>query len=210
MNNRILFAGNELRFEGVAMQRTLLNDLLAWKAKPERKPVLIDGARQTGKTYLLQQLFGQTFANVLRIDFLESPTMADAFAGSLTPTEVLTNIELLAGKSFNPQTDLLILDEIGECQRAVTSLKYFAEQAPHMFVVASGSNIGLLNSFPVGKVEHHYLRPLSFREFMVAGYEPALVQLRTHSCLINSRTTTLPAACLRLLVLGMPIPTVVF
>lgn len=158
------------------MQRTLLNDLIAWKAKTERKPVLIDGARQTGKTYLLQQLFGQTFANVLRIDFLESPAMAEAFAGSLTPSDVFTNIELLAGKPFNPQTDLLILDEIGECQRAVTSLKYFAEQAPHMYVVASGSNIGLLNSFPVGKVEHYYLRPLSFREFLVAGNEPALVK----------------------------------
>lgn len=109
------------------MQRTLLNDLLAWKAKAERKPVLIDGARQTGKTYLLQQLFGETFANVVRIDFLESPTMAEAFAGSLTPTDVLTNIELLIGKQFNSQTDLLILDEIGECQRAVTALKYFAE-----------------------------------------------------------------------------------
>lgn len=102
--------------------------------------------------------------------------MAEAFAGSLTPTDVLTNIELLAGKPFNPKTDLLILDEIGECQRAVTSLKYFAEQAPHMYVVSSGSNIGLLNSFPVGKVEHYYLRPLSFREFLAGGNEPALVK----------------------------------
>ena len=131
------------------MNRALLDELLVWKSQAERKPLLVDGARQTGKTYLLQQLFGQNFPNVVRIDFLESPAMADAFADSLAPTDVLTNIELLTGKPFNPQTDLLILDEIGECERAVTSLKYFAEKAPHMYVVASGSNIGLLNSFPV-------------------------------------------------------------
>ncbi|PHR64370.1 MAG: AAA family ATPase [Idiomarina sp.] len=166
------------------MNRALLDELLVWKSQAERKPLLVDGARQTGKTYLLQQLFGQNFPNVVRIDFLESPAMADAFADSLAPTDVLTNIELLTGKPFNPQTDLLILDEIGECERAVTSLKYFAEKAPHMYVVASGSNIGLLNSFPVGKVEHHYLRPLSFREFLLAGNELPL--LKAYDTQMNS------------------------
>ncbi len=141
-----------------------------------RKPLLIDGARQTGKTYLLQSLLGDTFGHVLRIDFLESPEMADAFAGSLAPEDVLTNLELLTGQVFNPETDLLILDEIGECPRAVTALKYFAEKAPQMYVVASGSNIGLLNSFPVGKVEQHNLRPLTFREFLIASGENALIK----------------------------------
>ncbi|MEO6698480.1 MAG: AAA family ATPase, partial [Paraperlucidibaca sp.] len=112
------------------MKRLLLSDLLHWKDQPERKPLLIDGARQTGKTYLLQTLLGQHFAQVLRIDFLESPELAEAFANSLSPTDVLSNIELLTGKPFNPRSDLLILDEIGECPRAVTSLKYFAEKAP--------------------------------------------------------------------------------
>ncbi|MDZ7925111.1 MAG: ATP-binding protein [Marinagarivorans sp.] len=158
------------------MKRNLLNNLLAWKAKPARKPLLIDGARQTGKTYLLKELFGGTFARVLRIDFLEAPECADAFAGSLDPADVLRNIELITGQAFNPITDLLILDEIGECQRAVTALKYFAEKAPDYFVAASGSNIGLLDSFPVGKVEQHYLRPLSFYEFLLASNEPALIK----------------------------------
>lgn len=166
------------------MERSLLSQLHQWKAKPNRKPLLIDGARQTGKTYLLQELFGKTFASVLRVDFLESPDMAQAFADSLTPSDVLTNIELLSGKTFNPETDLLILDEIGECERAVTSLKYFAEKAPHMYVAASGSNIGLLNSFPVGKVQHHNLQPLSFREFLAAANEPAL--LKTFDAQVNS------------------------
>lgn len=158
------------------MQRLLLKTLLNWKAQTERKPLLIDGARQTGKTYLLKFLLGSTFTQILRVDFLESPEIAEAFAGSLTPTDIITNLELLTGQVFNPETDLLILDEIGECPRAVTALKYFAEQAPHMYVVASGSNIGLLNSFPVGKVEQHNLRPLTFREFLMASGEHALIK----------------------------------
>lgn len=158
------------------MERALLSELLNWKLKNQRKPLLIDGARQTGKTYLLQVLLGQSFEQVLRVDFLESPDMADAFAGSLAPEDVLSNIELLTGTAFNPETDLLILDEIGECPRAVTSLKYFAERTPNMFVAASGSNIGLLNAFPVGKVEQHNLRPLSFREFLAAADEPTLIK----------------------------------
>ena len=158
------------------MERDLLTALLRWKAKPERKPLLIDGARQTGKTYLLQQLFGRQFAKVLRIDFLESPQMQDAFAGSLNPADVLGNIELLTGQPFNMATDLLILDEIGECPRAVTALKYFAEQTPQAFIAASGSNIGLLNTFPVGKVEQYNLRPLTFREFLLASGETMLLK----------------------------------
>ncbi|KKO49476.1 ATPase AAA [Arsukibacterium sp. MJ3] len=158
------------------MERGLLTELLSWKAKPERKPLLIDGARQTGKTYLLQVLLGQQFSQVLRIDFLESPQMQDAFAGSLSPGDVLSNIELLTGQHFNIATDLLILDEIGECPRAVTALKYFAEQAPQAFISASGSNIGLLNTFPVGKVEQYNLRPLTFREFLLASGEAVLLK----------------------------------
>lgn len=158
------------------MQRTLLNSLMAWKNQVTRKPLLIDGARQTGKTFLLQELFGDTFAKVLRIDFLENPSFKEAFDGSLSPDELVMNIELLTNQVFNPETDLLILDEIGECERAVTSLKYFAEKAPSYYVAASGSNIGLLNSFPVGKVEQYNLRPLSFQEFIHASGEPALIK----------------------------------
>ncbi|MCC5452383.1 AAA family ATPase [Rheinheimera sp. UJ51] len=158
------------------MKRDLLTALLRWKEKPERKPLLIDGARQTGKTYLLQQLLGRQFAKVLRIDFLESPQMQEAFAGSLSPADVLGNIELLTGQPFNMATDLLILDEIGECPRAVTALKYFAEKTPQAFIAASGSNIGLLNTFPVGKVEQYNLRPLTFREFLLASGETLLLK----------------------------------
>ena len=158
------------------MQRNLLSALIAWKKQSVRKPLLIDGARQTGKTYLLQELFGSTFANILRIDFLENPAYKEAFDDSLSPDELVMNIELLTNQAFNPETDLLILDEIGECERAVTSLKYFAEKAPSYFVAASGSNIGLLNTFPVGKVEQYNLRPLTFQEFIYASNEQALIK----------------------------------
>ncbi|MBE3874038.1 ATP-binding protein [Vibrio parahaemolyticus] len=156
------------------MNRKHLQKLIAWKNSKTRKPLLIEGARQTGKTFLLQDLLGREFKKVLKIDFLESPQLMEAFSGSLNPKAIITNIELLTGEAFNLDTDLLILDEIGECPRAVTSLKYFAEQTPEAYIAACGSTIGQLTSFPVGKVEQHSLRPLSFREFIWASGQKAL------------------------------------
>lgn len=158
------------------IQRKLLNELITWKNQPLRKPVLIDGARQTGKTYLLQHLFGAMFPRVLRIDFLEQPIFKQAFEGGLSPDEILTNLELITNQPFDRTRDLLILDEIGECGRAVTSLKYFAEQAPNCYVTASGSNIGLLTSFPVGKVQQYNCRPLTFQEFLFASNEDIIIR----------------------------------
>ena len=172
------------------MDRQLLTQLLAWKNKGERKPLLVDGARQTGKTYLLRELLGREFPNVLHLDFLENPALSEAFAESLTPKNVISNIESFMGQPFNPETDLLILDEIGECQKAVTSLKYFAEKAPTWFVAASGSNIGLLTSFPVGQVEEYKLRPMTFQEFLWASGEPALAEAfetETNTAAVHSR-----------------------
>ena len=172
------------------MRRHLLDKLIAWKKQEKRKPLLIDGARQTGKTFLLKELLGNEFTHVLRLDFLETPDLIEAFSGSLEPNDLIMNIELFTGVPFNPETDLLILDEIGECQRAVTSLKYFAEKAPSFFVAASGSNIGLLNSFPVGKVDQFYLRPLTFREFLWACNEPMLIKAyesEVNSAVVHSK-----------------------
>lgn len=168
------------------MKRQLLDKLINWKSQQQRKPLLIDGARQTGKTYLLKQLFGQEFAKTVHLDFLERPDFSQAFAGSLAPNDVLTNIELLTGQVFNPATDLLILDEIGECERAIASLKYFAEKAPDYYIAASGSNIGLLTSFPVGKVEQYNLRPLTFYEFLLASNEAPLI--KAFEAQVNSPT----------------------
>lgn len=158
------------------MKRLLLQQLLDWKKQDRRKPILLDGARQTGKSYLLEELFGAHFQQVIRLDFLEQPNLADLFADSLTPDDILTNMELALNVAIDREKALIIFDEIGECQAAVDSLKFFAEQKPDMFICASGSNIGLLASFPVGKVELLELYPLTFEEFLWAAQQALLVK----------------------------------
>jgi uncharacterized protein len=153
----------------MALERLLLRSLLAWKQQPTRKPLLLDGARQVGKSYLLEVLFGRVhFRAVHKVDFLQNPDLANLFAGSLAPTQILQNLEIHFNTRIDPATDLLLFDEIGECQAAVDALKYFAEQLPTAHVCASGSNIGLLDSFPVGKVHLLELLPLNFEEFLLA------------------------------------------
>ena len=156
------------------MKRLLLEKLLTWKEQSSRKPVLLDGARQTGKSFLLETLFGEHFRQTIRLDFLEQPKLSNLFADSLTPENILTNIELELNISINRQQDLIIFDEIGECQSAIDSLKFFAEQCPDMYICASGSNIGLLKSFPVGKVKLLELHPFTFEEFLWASNQPPL------------------------------------
>jgi len=158
------------------MKRLILDKLLAWKNTPLRKPILLDGARQTGKSYLLEVLLGQHFKQVIRLDFLEQPSLANIFSDSLKPEELLTNIELELNVSVDKENALIIFDEIGECQAAVDSLKFFAEQFPTMFICASGSNIGLLGSFPVGKVELLNLYPMTFEEFIWASEQKPLIK----------------------------------
>ena len=158
------------------MERLLHDDLLAWKQAPTRKPVLLDGARQTGKTHLVQHLFGpREFRRVHALDFRLAPEAARLFAGDLTPSTIVSNIELHFDTDVDLSRDLIFLDEVGECQAALDSLKYFAERAPEAFVCASGSNIGLLTSFPVGKVRQLELFPLCFEEFLMASGQARLL-----------------------------------
>ena len=143
------------------LQRLALRELVAWKQRAARKPLLIDGARQVGKSWLVGKLFGpQEFRRVHWLDFRAEPRLEHLFAESLDPAAIVGNIELERNERVDLARDLLFFDEVGECQRAVDSLKYFAERLPSAFVCASGSNIGLLGSFPVGKVEQLELFPL--------------------------------------------------
>ena len=158
------------------MERLLLEKLLTWKNKGQRKPILLDGARQTGKSFLLETLFGAHFRQAIRLDFLEQPRLANLFKDSLNPQDILDNIELEFNINIEADKALIIFDEIGECQAAIDSLKFFAEQCPHMYVCASGSNIGLLDSFPVGKVEFLELYPLTFEEFLLASKATPLIK----------------------------------
>ena len=159
------------------LQRLALAELAVWQRRPLRKPILIDGARQVGKSWLVGRLFGpQAFRKVHWLDFRAEPRLAALFAESLDPTAIIGNIEIERNERIDLGRDLLFLDEIGECQRAVDSLKYFAERLPSAFVCASGSNIGLLRSFPVGKVEELELFPLCFEEFLMASGQMPLLE----------------------------------
>ena len=152
------------------MERLAYSALLKWKRDRTRKPILLEGARQTGKTYLIEELFGpREFRLVHKLDFLENPQLSRVFDGSLSPDQVISNIELALGIDIDEQNDLIFFDEVGECQAALDSLKYFAENRPEAFVCASGSNIGLMSSFPVGKVEILEIFPFCFEEFLMAN-----------------------------------------
>ncbi len=151
------------------MERLAYADLLRWKNKVQRSPILVDGARQTGKTYLVEQLFGpREFNRVHKLDFRGRPDLESLFSEGRGPDKVIANIEAVTGRPVDLDQDLIFFDEIGDCQAAVDSLKYFSEQAPQSYVCATGSNLGLLDSFPVGQVEFLELFPLCFEEFLMA------------------------------------------
>lgn len=159
------------------LQRLLYADLLNWRLKPQRKPVLLDGARQVGKTWLIERLFGsRLFRKVHKLDFRAEPGLADLFLESLEPRAILAKIELRLNRAIDIEKDLIFFDEVGECQPAVDSLKYFAEDLPQAYICASGSNIGLLDSFPVGKVQQIELFPLCYEEFIMASGQTMLLK----------------------------------
>jgi len=162
---------------GRKMERLAIAQLLHWKRRSQRKPLLLDGARQVGKTWLVERLFGERhFPAVHRVDFLAEPDIAGIFGDGLEPERIIANLEISRGKQISLETDLVLFDEVGECQQAIDSLKYFAERMPQAHICATGSNIGLLGSFPVGKVEFLELFPMCFEEFVMASENRLLHQ----------------------------------
>lgn len=158
------------------MERFLLSTLDSWKNSVERKPLVLLGARQVGKTFLLNQ-FAKSFKNYHYFDFEKQKNLHSFFENNLEPLEILNRMELLLNVEINLQTDLIIFDEIQACSRALTSLKYFCQELPTAYIASAGSLLGLTlndNSFPVGKVELVNLYPLSFDEFLIAIGEERL------------------------------------
>ncbi|RLA02657.1 MAG: ATP-binding protein [Gammaproteobacteria bacterium] len=152
------------------MKRIAEHSLGNWLKSKGRKPLVIDGARQVGKSYLVEQLFAPShFEKVLKLDFMENPKLNSIFDGDLTPDVILREIQLATGQKFDPEFDLLFFEEVGLCQRAIDSLKYFYQDRPEIVLIATGSNIGLLGSFPVGKVNRLAINPLTFKEFLWAN-----------------------------------------
>ena len=147
-----------------------------------KKPLILLGARQVGKTYLLQQFGKQEYRQVVYINFEREERMKDIFIQDLDPKRLITNFEFYAGFKITPEDTLIILDEIQAAQRGITSLKYFYEETPEYQIIAAGSLLGINihpdESFPVGKVDMLTLNPMSFYEFLLAmGEENGLCRI---------------------------------
>ena len=153
------------------MKRDLYHNLLAWKNNKYRKPLILKGARQVGKTYLLKEFSEQEYRDHVYFNFDLEPKLIDFFQADLKPNRILRELSASVGIKIGAST-LVIFDEIQECPLALNSLKYFQEMAPEIPIIAAGSLLGVKltseHSFPVGKVDFLELKPLSFLEFLTA------------------------------------------
>ena len=166
------------------MYRSAMEQLLEWKEQTDRKPLLLFGARQVGKSYLLEQFAKENYQDYVFLNLEEDPRLAQAFEGSLEPTHVISQLSQILGKSLDDKEMLYVFDEIQTSNRALTALKYFQENDFPNPVIAAGSLLGVAvnqkdYSLPVGKVNTMLLHPMTFDEFMLAtGNELMLEGIR--------------------------------
>lgn len=163
------------------MFRSAMNELYRWKQKKNKKPLIIRGARQVGKTWLMREFGKEEYEKTAYINLDNNPAMKELFSSDMKIDRIVTGIELYAGHKIDAANTLLIFDEVQEVPQALTSLKYFNETAPAYHIVCAGSLLGVAlhqgTSFPVGKVEFLDLYPLSFTEFLRAMGKEAYVEL---------------------------------
>lgn len=163
------------------MQRIAMEQLMRWKKSKRRKPLIIEGARQVGKTWLMKEFGRQCYANTVYVNFDSNSQMASLFETNLDTNRLILGLELYVGHKINAEDTLLIFDEIQEVPRALASLKYFCENAPQYHIVCAGSLLGIAlhegTSFPVGKVDFLKLYPLSFQEFLMATGKERFAEL---------------------------------
>lgn len=163
------------------MQRDILEKLKQWKAKSNRKPLIIQGARQVGKTWAMKHFGEQAFKQVAYINFDNNPRMKTLFSGDYDIDRLILGLKIESGVDIQADNTLIIFDEVQEVPQALSSLKYFYENAPHFYMIAAGSLLGVSLhhqvSFPVGKVDFLPLYPMTFREFLTALGKKDLVQL---------------------------------
>lgn len=161
------------------MYRSAMDKLKAWKNKEDRKPMVLMGARQVGKTWLMKEFGEEEYAKVEYISFYNNAKMNDVFAMDFDIERILMNLNIESGVTITPNDTLIILDEIQNAPKALESLKYFCEEANEYHVMAAGSLLGVAVhedvSFPVGKVDMLDLYHFSFREFLMAMDEQSLV-----------------------------------
>lgn len=152
------------------MRRDLLINLEEWKEHPFRKPLIIRGARQVGKSWLIEE-FGKQFESYIKINFEQNPEAKQFFEGDIHIPRLLEKLNLFSGKTIVPGKTLLFLDEIQECERALIALRYFKEDCPDLHVIAAGSLLDFAIEklgVPVGRIQFLYLHPISFGEFLTA------------------------------------------
>ena len=155
------------------IKREIQSNLLEWKVDPKRKPLMLQGARQVGKTWLLKNFGNEEYQNVAYFNFEEQPELKQFFSSSKDVGRIIQNLGLVYGKAIQPYNTLIIFDEIQECNDALNTLKYFCENAPEYAVACAGSLLGVTlsrgASFPVGKIDFLNVYPLSFSEFLLAN-----------------------------------------
>lgn len=162
------------------MKRYLLENLKDWKGSKNRKPLIIQGARQVGKTWLMKAFGKEAYENVIYINFESSERLQGLFTEDFNISRILAALEIEANQKISSENTLLIFDEIQEAEKGLTALKYFYEKAPELHIIAAGSLLGIsiqkTTSFPVGKVDFLQLFPLSFIEFLENVGEEILVE----------------------------------
>lgn len=163
------------------MHRDIINDLKKWKDKPRRKPLLLTGVRQCGKTYIIGEFAKECFENYVYMNFEATETISAIFDYDFDTKRIITEIERHYKTKIIPGKTLLFFDEIQECPRAITSLKYFCENMGELHLVCAGSLLGVAIktqqiSFPVGKVNRMQLFPMSFKEFVIANGRNDLIE----------------------------------
>ena len=163
------------------MKREKLSELISWKNKSSRKPLIIRGARQVGKTWLMKEFGSTQYTQTVYINFEKTKQLKSLFEEDFDIRRIILALQIESGKTIHADNTLLIFDEIQSVPEAITALKYFCEDAPQYHIIAAGSLLGVSLhsgfSFPVGKVEFMDLHPLNFLEFLAATGEDSLVQL---------------------------------
>lgn len=165
------------------MERMKMEELVRWKERPGRKPLILKGARQVGKTWLMKEFGKRYFDHVAYVNLDRNSRMRRVFDGDFDIEAIVMALNIETGVPIQPEKTLIILDEVQEAPRAISSLKYFCEDAPEYAVIAAGSLLGAAihkgTSFPVGKVDTMEIHPLNYREFLMAMGESALADLLT-------------------------------
>ena len=164
------------------MERLVMSHLVEWKNSKYRKPLLLKGVRQVGKTWILKEFAKRHYKNIAYFNFDENPEYKQFFENTKDVDRILQNLLLASGERLtwdSPQDTLIVFDEIQECPNAINTLKYFSENTPHYHVACAGSLLGIALSkpvsFPVGKVDFLEIQPMTFTEFLMANGDENLV-----------------------------------